>query len=301
MRFLVVSFKGARATQELLEFTKEVKPLGFIIYRDNVESPQVLKELIATIRSKSNMKILFFVDEEGGEVSRVIKDISPFPSPGELGEKFEKGEITDEYVRELGRKVGEELQKLGIDVNLAPVLDLRNEFLGNRAYSNDFHTVAKLGLSFALGIIDGGVQPCIKHFPGHGVTNVDSHKKLPVYNGDYLHHISAFLEPMKFVKLVMTAHIVFKRIDPEEPVTTSKKAIDFLKSIFQGVVVSDDICMEALSGSLSERANKAFNAGCDIIISSSKDYNENAKVKIEASRSRLLDATERLARVFKLR
>ena len=180
-----------------------------------------------------------------------------------------------ELVRLGARLMAHDLREVGINVDCAPVLDTpvpgAHDIIGDRAYGADPETVAQLGRAAAEGLLAGGVLPVIKHMPGHGRAFADSHKDLPVVHAD-LDTLDAWdFAPFKSLSdmpIGMTAHIVFTAIDPKRPATQSRKAIRMIRERlgFGGLLLSDDLVMNALSGTLTQRAHKALKAGCDIVI-----------------------------------
>ena len=169
-----------------------------------------------------------------------------------------------------------ELRDLGVNVDCLPLLDLRfeeaHEIIGDRAFGKDPEIVADLGRAVCDGLLAGGVVPIIKHIPGHGRARVDSHEALPVVDASLEELKRSDFLAFKFLAdapWAMTAHVVYPAVDPQAPATTSPKVIDEVirgHIGFNGVLVSDDLSMEALSGSLGERAAAALGAGCDIAL-----------------------------------
>ncbi len=174
-----------------------------------------------------------------------------------------------------GELTGRDLSASGITVDCAPVLDLPVEgassVIGDRAFGRDPDTVAALAGAWAEGLMTGGALPVMKHIPGHGRAEVDSHLDLPVVTADRdaLARDAAPFRALAGLPMAMTAHIVFRALDPDRPVTTSKRVIDAVirgDIGFDGLLLSDDLSMEALKGTLGERAAAASEAGCDILL-----------------------------------
>ena len=184
------------------------------------------------------------------------------------------------------------MTEVGIDVDCAPVADVpavgADPVIGDRAYGTDPAKVAALAGAFAAGLMDGGVLPVLKHLPGHGRATADSHQNLPVVTADWgtldASDFAAF-RPLSGLPLGMTAHIVFSAIDPVAPATTSANIVKQVirDSIgFTGLLMSDDISMGALSGSLSERTMAAIAAGCDVVLHCNGVLSEMVEVAAEA-------------------
>lgn len=251
---------------------------GIIIFGKNVESSDQLLALINSIKeanSKNRIPIFISVDEEGGSVSRMPKEIKKLPTSGKIGQLNDK-----ELSYNIGSILGEELKMFGFNMDFAPVLDInsnpKNPVIGDRAFGADFKIVSDLGVQTMKGIQSEGVISVVKHFPGHGDTSVDSHIGLPTIDHD-LERLKDFeLMPFKEAiendaDAVMVAHILLTNIDPKYPSSLSKTIItDLLRKDlgFEGVVVSDDMTMGAIveNYEIGDAAIKAINAGSDIIL-----------------------------------
>ncbi|HEX8809033.1 MAG TPA: glycoside hydrolase family 3 N-terminal domain-containing protein, partial [Xanthobacteraceae bacterium] len=191
-----------------------------------------------------------------------------------------------------GRLIASDLAQLGIDVDCAPVADVpaagADPVIGDRAYGADPPKAAALAGAFAAGLTEGGVLPVLKHLPGHGRATADSHQRLPVVTADRATldatDFAAF-RPLCRLPLGMTAHVVFTAVDPVAPATTSANIVKHVirDSIgFTGLLMSDDISMGALSGSLSERSRAAIAAGCDVVLHCNGVLSEMVEVAAEA-------------------
>ncbi|PZO02559.1 MAG: beta-hexosaminidase, partial [Alphaproteobacteria bacterium] len=214
-----------------------------------------------------------------------------------------------ELVRLGARLMAHDLKALGITVDCVPVLDVpvpgAHDIVGDRAYAGDPETVSLLGRAAAEGLLAGGVLPVIKHMPGHGRAFADSHKELPVVHADWATLDAWDFAPFKALSdmpIAMTAHVVFDAIDRKRPATTSKKAVRMMREHlgFSGLILSDDLTMQALSGSLTDRARAALRAGCDIVIHWNGDMGEMRAVsdgvgKLKGASRRRADAA--LARI----
>lgn len=257
-------------------FFAEQKPWGFILFRRNVESPDQVRRLTDALRDAVGWDAPILVDQEGGRVQRLGPPHWPKYPPGEA---FVKATNDLQTARELarlgGRLMAHDLKAVGINVDCAPVLDTpvpnAHDIIGDRAHGRDPTTVALIGRAVAEGLLAGGVLPVIKHMPGHGRAFADSHKELPTVHAD-LETLDAWdFAPFKALSdmpIGMTAHIVFTAIDAKRPATQSKKAIKLIRERlgFGGLLLSDDLVMNALSGTLTERAEKSLKAGCDMVI-----------------------------------
>jgi len=276
---------GTVLTEAEKAFFGEVRPWGFILFRRNVDTPDQVKALVAALRdSVDDPDAPILIDQEGGRVQRLGPPHWPKYPPGDAYMKaVNDPSSARELVRLGARLMAHDLKALGINIDCVPVLDVpvpgAHDIIGDRAYATDPATVASLGRAAAEGMLAGGVLPVIKHMPGHGRAFADSHKALPVVHADL-----ETLENWDFVPfralsdlpIAMTAHVVFDAIDPKRPVTISKKAIRFMRERlgFEGLLMSDDLTMQALSGSLTDRAAAALKAGCDLVVHWNGDMDE---------------------------
>lgn len=294
VRAFVAGCQGYVLTGEECAFLAETQPWGLILFKRNVESPEQLKALTARFREAVGRDAPVLIDQEGGRVQRLgPPHWASYPAPS-LYESA--GESDDEAARLGGRLIAGDLSAVGISIDCAPVLDVpapgSHQVVGNRAFSADPQAAGRLARSFADGLIQGGVLPVIKHIPGHGRATVDSHLELPVVTAG-----RAELEAVDFVPFralsdlpaAMTAHVVYTAIDPDRPATTSRIIHDSIirgALGFRGLLFSDDLSMEALKGTLGERAEAAAAAGCDIILHCNGKLDEARQV---ASMARPLD------------
>jgi beta-N-acetylhexosaminidase len=301
---------GPVLTEDERAFFADVRPWGFILFRRNVESPEQVLRLTEALRASVGWPCPILVDQEGGRVQRLGPPHWPKYPPGEAYLKAANDPFTARALAWLGgRLMAHDLKAVGIDVDCAPVLDVptpgAHDIIGDRAYAQDPATVAQLGRAVAEGLLAGGVLPVIKHMPGHGRAFADSHKELPTVNAS-LDHLDAWdFAPFKALSdmpIGMTAHIVFTAIDKKRPATQSRKAIRLIREHlgFGGLLLSDDLCMNALAGSLTERAETSLKAGCDLVIHWTGDMAEMQQVakgvgKLKGGAARR--ATAALARI----
>lgn len=266
-------------------FFAEEKPWGFILFRRNVESPEQVRALTAALREAvDDPDVPILVDQEGGRVQRLGPPHWPKYPPGEAYLKATNDPLAARELARLGgRLMAHDLRAVGINVDCAPVLDTpvpdAHDIIGDRAYGRDPATVAQIGRAVAEGLLAGGVLPVIKHMPGHGRAFADSHKELPTVHAD-LETLDAWdfapFTALSDMPIGMTAHIVFTAVDRRRPATQSKKAIKLIRERlgFGGLLLSDDLCMNALSGALTERARQSLKAGCDIVLHCNGDLDE---------------------------
>ena len=298
-------------------FFAEARPWGFILFRRNVESPEQVLRLTQALRDAVGRPAPVLVDQEGGRVQRLGPPHWPKYPPGEAYLKAANDPFTARELARLGgRLMAHDLKAVGIDIDCAPVLDVptpgAHDIIGDRAYARDPATVAQLGRSVAEGLMAGGVLPVIKHMPGHGRAFADSHKELPTVEAS-LDELEAWdfapFRSLSDMPIGMTAHIVFTAVDRKRPATQSRKTIRLIRERlgFGGLLLSDDLCMNALSGTLTERAEKSLKAGCDLVIHWTGDLKEMVEVaegvgklkggaarRAEAALSRIVRAPEPL-------
>lgn len=280
---------GHRLTEAEKAFFADVRPWGFILFRRNVDSPDQMRALTDELRDCiGDPKAPILIDQEGGRVQRMGPPHWPKYPPAEAYLKATNDVLTARELVRLGaRLMAHDLKTVGINVDCLPVLDVpvpgAHDIIGDRAYAHDPATVAQLGRAAAEGMLAGGVLPVIKHMPGHGRAFADTHKELPTVHADMDTLDGWDFAPFKALSdmpIGMTAHIVFTAIDGKHPATQSKKAIRLIRERlgFGGLLLSDDLVMSALSGTLTERARKSLKAGCDLVVHWNGDMEEMRQV-----------------------
>ncbi|WP_292225854.1 beta-N-acetylhexosaminidase [Brevundimonas sp.] len=268
---------GHRLTEDERAFFAKARPWGFILFRRNIDTPDQVRALTDELRAAiSDPDAPILIDQEGGRVQRMGPPHWPKYPPGDAYLKASNDpQDARDLVRLGARLMAHDLREVGINVDLLPVLDVpapdAHDIIGDRAYGRDPQTVALLGRAAAEGLLAGGVLPCIKHMPGHGRALADSHKDLPTVDADFETLDGWDFAPFKALSdmpLAMTAHIVFTAIDRKRPATQSKKAVRLMREHlgFSGLILTDDLSMQALKGSLGERANQSLIAGCDVVL-----------------------------------
>ncbi len=275
----ILGLEGTALSNWEKGFFREADPYGFILFARNVADPDQLKRLTAELRDingRSNLPIL--VDQEGGRVARLKPPHwRKMPAAGVFGQLYEqKPDDAREAAYLNARLLAADLIDAGISVVCAPVLDLyfpgMSDVVGDRSYGSEVANVVALASAVSAGFLDGGVIPVIKHIPGHGRAAVDSHKDLPVVSASKSSLSVNDFEPfrqMKDVLAAMSAHILFTAIDDQRPATVSPTVIrDVIRNDigFENLLISDDLSMEALGGSLASRTHECLAAGCDIAL-----------------------------------
>jgi beta-N-acetylhexosaminidase len=287
----VFGCRGAVLSDRERALFREAKPYGLVVFKRNCETPDQLRRLIAAFREavgRADAPVL--IDQEGGRVNRLKPPHWPIqPAPARFGALAARdAERAERAVYLNARVIAATLGELGIGINAAPVLDLpaagADPVIGDRAFAEDPALVARLGRAACNGYLDGSVLPIIKHLPGHGRATADSHKRLPVVDADRADLEAHDFRPFKALAdmpWAMTAHIVYTAIDPERPATQSPEVVGrIIRGAigFDGVLITDDLCMGALTGGPAERALAALAAGCDIALHCSGDLSEMAAI-----------------------
>ena len=294
----ILGCSGPRLTAEERAFFREVRPWGFILFKRNVESPDQVRALTDALRACVDQpQAPVLIDQEGGRVQRLgPPHWRRYPPGRAYGDLAGNDPLQQREIARLGaRLMAHDLLALGVNVDCVPVLDVphpgAHDVIGDRAYGDTVQTVALLGRAAAEGLIAGGVLPVIKHIPGHGRAGADSHLALPVVDAPLAALDAQDFAPFRVLSdmpMAMTAHVVYTALDPRRPATTSRRVMTGVirGSIgFQGLVMSDDLSMQALSGTLAERCRASLAAGCDIALHCNGDM---AEMKAVASGARPL-------------
>lgn len=261
---------GPELSRAERDFFRAADPWGFILFARNVDTPDRLRRLTAELREAVGRDAPVLVDQEGGRVQRMrAPHWTDWPAPLDQAGRGERAVWLHHHL------LAQELRAVGIDADCAPVLDMARDethpFLKNRCLGSDAETVIRLGRAAAQAMLAAGVLPVVKHMPGHGRARVDSHKDLPVVEASLDELRATDFAPFRALAdlpMAMTAHIRFAAID-DAPATASAAVIDLIRHEigFDGLLMSDDIGMQALSGSPAERAAATIAAGCDLVLS----------------------------------
>lgn len=289
---------GKVLTTDEVDFFRREQPWGLILFQRNCESPGQLKALTDAFREAVGRKDApVLIDQEGGRVQRMSPGVNPvwrkYPAAALFGKAHEVNPLRAlRAARHSGRLMAEDLAAGGITVDCLPVLDVPVEgahsVIGDRAY----HVTPEVSLCLARahvdGLMAGGVLPVMKHIPGHGRSTVDSHKELPVVDAkrDVL-EASDFRSFAGFADcpMAMTAHVVYRAIDPKFPATQSAKVIKSVirkQLAFNGLLMSDDLSMKALGGTFAEKTAASLKAGCDLVLYCHGVFNEMVEVAAAA-------------------
>jgi beta-N-acetylhexosaminidase len=287
----ITGLSGLSLTNEEVALLRAVRPAGVILFGRNVRDARQLRALTEDVRAcLGGEDVLLAVDQEGGRVQRLgpphWRTLPPAAAFGRLYERDPQAAL--EAARLTARLVAGDLRTVGINTDCAPVLDVpvpgSHSIIGDRAYGRAPALVAQLGQAFAQGLLDGGVLPVIKHIPGHGRASADSHRSLPVVTSarDLLEHTDFHpFRALKDLPAAMTAHVVFSAVDAAAPASISARVTSEIirGSIgFDGLLMSDDLGMRALKGSMAARAKAVLAAGSDLALCCSGETSVTASV-----------------------
>ncbi len=290
-RAFIAGCSGPALTPDEAAFFRDADPWGFILFRRNVDTPEQVRALCSSLRAivgRADAPIL--IDQEGGRVQRMGPPHWPkYPSGSTYGRLHANDPLVQRELARLGaRLIAHDLRSVGITVDCLPVLDVpspgAHDIIGDRAYGRTPGEVGVLGRAAAEGLLAGGVLPVVKHMPGHGRAGADSHLALPVVEAsreELERHDFAPFRMLTDMPLAMTAHVVYTALDPERPATTSRIVMDEIirgHIGYDGLVMTDDLSMHALSGSFRDRAEAAFDAGCDMALHCNGSMDEMSAV-----------------------
>jgi beta-N-acetylhexosaminidase len=264
--------EGPRLTRGEAAFFRDADPWGFILFARNIENPDQLRRLTGELRRAVGRDCVITIDQEGGRVQRLRGPIWREWQPP-LDTVAQAADPAHAMWLQM-RLIAQELRDVGIDSNCAPcgdiAGDLTHPFLKNRCYGTDPAAVSRIGRAVADGLLAGGVLPVMKHLPGHGRATLDTHFQLPTVGvgpADLHHTDFAPFRALADLPMAMTAHVVFSAYD-DKPATLSPRMVQVIRQDigFQGLLMTDDLNMQALSGTVADRAAKAIAAGCDIAL-----------------------------------
>jgi beta-N-acetylhexosaminidase len=278
-RAFITGVSGLELTADERAFLRAERPWGFILFKRNIETPAQVSALVRELREvvgAPDAPVL--IDQEGGRVARLGPPHWPVYPPGAVF-----GTLYD-LDRKLGlaaarlsaRLIAADLTDLGISVDCLPLADVpvpgADAVIGNRAYGTEPDKVAAIARAVTNGLQQGGILPILKHIPGHGRATADTHVRLPLVDtpqAELERTDFAAFRPLADLPMAMTAHVVFSALDPAQPATTSATMIkQVIRGVigFQGLLMSDDVSMNALAGSIAQRTQAIVTAGCDIVL-----------------------------------
>lgn len=279
---------GPKLLPEERAFYRDADPFGFILFARNVEDPAQLRRLTTDLREAVGRDAPVLVDQEGGRVQRLrAPHWREWTPPLDTVEGAGSLEAAERIMRLRASVIAAELAAVGIDADCIPTLDVvrpeTHPFLMNRCYGRDQMTVARIGRAVAEGLMAGGVLPVMKHMPGHGLSHVDTHHDLPTVDVSHEELTAVDFAPFRALAdlpMAMTAHLVFAALDGERPATQSPTMIRVIREEigFKGLLMSDDLNMQALQGTLAERTARTIAAGVDIALHCKGDMGEMVSV-----------------------
>jgi beta-N-acetylhexosaminidase len=290
-RAFITGVSGTELTAAEREFIRSERPWGFILFKRNIDTRAQVAALVAELRAVAgSADAPVLIDQEGGRVQRLGPPHWPVYPPGAI---FAGLYDTDSVLgltaaRLSARLIAADLADLGITVDCLPLADVpvagADAVIGNRAYGTEPGKVAAIARAVTEGLEAGGVLPVLKHIPGHGRATADTHFKLPTVDtprGELERTDFAAFKPLADLPMAMTAHVVFSAVDPAHPATTSATMIaEVIRGTigFQGLLMSDDVSMNALSGNIAERTRAIFAAGCDMALHCNGNIEEMREV-----------------------
>jgi beta-N-acetylhexosaminidase len=293
-RAFITGVSGPELTTEEREFIRSERPWGFILFKRNIETPAQVIQLILELRDtldEPGAPVL--IDQEGGRVQRFAPPHWPaYPAGAIFGALYDiDPKLGLTAARLSARLIAADLSETGVTVDCLPLADVpvagADAVIGNRAYGTEPGKVAAIARAVAEGLEQGGILPVLKHIPGHGRATADTHFRLPVVDTPRVElertDFAAF-QPLADLPMAMTAHVVFSALDPAHPATTSATIIEqVIRGVigFQGLLMSDDVSMNALAGSIAERTRAIFAAGCDMVLHCNGKLDEMREVAAE--------------------
>jgi beta-N-acetylhexosaminidase len=314
-RAFITGISGLELDAAERQFIVDTRPWGFILFKRNVETPEQVAALVRQLRDcigEADAPVL--IDQEGGRVARLGPPHWPVYPPGAtFGTLYDLDAALGLRAAWLSsRLIAADLIDLGITVDCLPLADVpvagADAVIGNRAYGTEPAKVAAIARAVTMGLQEGGVLPVLKHIPGHGRATADSHFRLPTVDTplEALERTDfAAFQPLADLPMAMTAHVVFSALDPAQPATTSATIVQQVIRGgigFQGLLMSDDVSMNALAGSIAERTRAIVAAGCDVVLHCNGKLDEMQDVARETPElaGAALDRAERALAVRKL-
>ncbi|MGQ0457682.1 MAG: beta-N-acetylhexosaminidase [Hyphomicrobium sp.] len=309
---LIVGVSGDRLAADERAFFAEVQPAGVILFARNVADPAAIRALVDSIRTAiARDDLLILIDQEGGRVQRIkapgARDLPPAAAFAKLYGSDPEAALRAAF--SVARLAAEELRAYGVTMNCAPVLDVpvegAHDIIGDRAYGRAPEQIIALARQVADGLLAGGVAPVIKHIPGHGRATADSHLDLPIVTTPRAELSVSDFAPFKALAdlpAAMTAHVVFSDIDADGPASTSETVTrEVIRGEigFDGLLMSDDLSMKALTGDMRSRAEAVIRAGSDVALHCNGDLGEMRAAAAGVPRLEAR-AAERFARIVAL-
>jgi beta-N-acetylhexosaminidase len=293
-RAFITGVSGTELNAAEREFIRAQRPWGFILFKRNIETPAQVIQLVNELRKEAGRTDApILIDQEGGRVQRFGPPHWPaYPAGSVFGRLYDLDpELGLTAARLSARLIAADLGDLGVSVDCLPLADVpvagADAVIGNRAYGTEPGKVAAIARAVTKGLEQGGILPVLKHIPGHGRATADTHFRLPVVEtskAELERTDFAAFQPLADLPMAMTAHVVFSALDPAHPATTSATIIhQVIRGVigFQGLLMSDDVSMNALAGSIAERTRAILAAGCDMVLHCNGKLDEMREVARE--------------------
>ena len=290
-RAFITGVTGTELRADEREFIAAEQPWGFILFKRNIDNPAQVSALVDDLRKLAgDVDAPVLIDQEGGRVQRLGPPNWPVYPPGAaFGRLYDiDSALGLAAARLTARLIADDLIKLGVTVDCLPLADVpvagADAVIGDRAYGTEVGKVAAIARAVTDGLAEGGILPVLKHIPGHGRATADTHFKLPVVDtteSELKRTDFAAFQPLADLPMAMTAHVVFSAFDAIHPATTSAKMVEQMIRAFigfQGLLMSDDVSMNALAGSIAERTRAVFAAGCDVVLHCNGQMDEMRQV-----------------------
>jgi beta-N-acetylhexosaminidase len=286
---VIYGLKGTSLNDDEKYFFSKNSCIGFILFSRNIIDKIQLKKLTDSLRELMEGEILILIDQEGGRVARLAPpNWNTYPAGKYFSDLYQQNpQNAKQKLFENYAQIARDLVEVGINVNCAPVLDVLNpkthKVIGDRAFGENPHQVADLGIEVCNGLLSCGVYPVIKHIPGHGRGACDSHLELPIVDASIQELREIDFAPFKTLnsqKFAMTAHILYSAIDKDNCATISKNAIDLIRHEigFENILMSDDISMKALKQSFAFKTKAILEAGCDLVLHCNGEMSEMLEI-----------------------
>jgi beta-N-acetylhexosaminidase len=296
-RHLVLGISGTILTEQEQEWLQKNRPAGIILFSRNIQDLVQVASLVQTLLQVISPTPSIWIDQEGGRVQRLRAPFTNFPSPYRFAQLFRENPEVGLDMAHLGGMVcGRELASIGIGVNCAPVLDIRqtgaDPVIDDRAFGTTPEEVIQLAGAWISGLEKTGVMAMGKHFPGHGAAQVDSHKHLPIINKSRAeleqHELLPFKKLASQLSAFMTAHLIATGLDDNQPATWSQATLKTLLREqwgYKGLIVSDAVEMGALDGTLADRVYNSLLGGCDLVLCCTGSLEDNREALAGAARA----------------
>src|SRR6476646_9819541 len=307
-RAFITGVSGPELSAVEREFIRADRPWGFILFKRNIETPAQVISLVQELRKAvGDLEAPVLIDQEGGRVQRLAPPHWPvYPAGAVFGSLYDSNPWLGLAAARLSaRLIAADLLELGVTVDCLPRADVpvagADAVIGNRAYGTEPGKVAAIARAVTEGLEQGGVLPVLKHIPGHGRATADSHFRLPTVDTpreELARTDFAAFQPLADLPMAMTAHVVFSALDPAQPATTSATIIaQVIRGAigFQGLLMSDDVSMNASAGSIAERTRAIVDAGCDMVLHCNGKLDEMREVARETPKlsGRALERAEK--------